>query len=394
MSRPVRILHVLGSLDRGGAETWLMHVLRGIDRDRFRLDFLVHRDDPGEYADEARALGSRIIRCPNPHAPLTYAARFRAALAEHGPFDVVHSHVHYYSGWVLSAARRAGVPVRIAHSHCGAVSVAARPGAWHSAYRRVMRRMIRTSATHGLAASAEAAAALWGAGWRSDPRWRVLHCGVDLRPFAERADRGAVRRDLGIPAGCRVVGHVGSFTPAKNHRFLLDVAAEAVRGADAVRILLVGDGPLRRDMEERAAALGVAGSVVFAGVRPDVPRIMTGAMDVFLFPSLFEGLPLAVVEAQAAGLPVVIADTVSREVAVLPELLSWVSLSAPAATWAARCREALAAPGGDARTRALDVARSGRFSIDANIESLRKIYADGIAGSAGLPGRFAAGWPR
>src|ERR1700733_11910503 len=113
----MRILHVLGKLDRGGVETWLVQVLRHIDRQKYQMDFLVHSESPGAYDEEVRALGSRIIPCLHPSNPVMYARNFRRALRQYGPYDVVHSHVHHYSGYVLTLAAMWGVPVRIAHSH-------------------------------------------------------------------------------------------------------------------------------------------------------------------------------------------------------------------------------------------------------------------------------------
>lgn len=114
---PVRILHVLGGMERAGAETWLMHLLRMIDRDRYRMDFLVHVPEPQDYDDEIRALGSSILPCPHTRNPCRYARAFGEILRAHGPYDVVHSHVHHHSGFVLRLAKHAGVPTRIAHSH-------------------------------------------------------------------------------------------------------------------------------------------------------------------------------------------------------------------------------------------------------------------------------------
>src|SRR5262245_22629351 len=117
MSEPLRILHVVGAMNHAGIETWLMHVLRNIDRDRFRLDFLTHSLKPGAYDEEIRSLGSALHPCLSPSRPSSYARNFRRVLRESGPYDIVHSHVHHFTGYVMWLSRKAGVPVRVAHSH-------------------------------------------------------------------------------------------------------------------------------------------------------------------------------------------------------------------------------------------------------------------------------------
>jgi glycosyltransferase involved in cell wall biosynthesis len=363
---PIRILHAVGSMDRGGIETWLMHVLRRIDSRRFRMDFLVHTRRPGAYDDEIRALGSRVIPCPHPHRPWRYLPALERVLREHGPYDVVHGHLHHFSGLVLRAARRRGVPVRIAHSHVSAMDQDAGP--LRRIYLRTTGRWLDASATLGLACSAQAAAGLFGQIRRGDPRWRVLSYGLDLTPFRSAPPRDRVRAELGFAPDEVVFGHVGRFDPQKNHAFLLEIMAAARRIDPRVRPLLVGDGPLRPQIERRSAQLGLRS--VFTGSRPDVPRLMLGAMDALVFPSLFEGLGLVLVEAQAAGLPVVTSDVVPDEATVVREAVRRVPLTEPAEAWA---RAALAIPRPDAR-RCLDTVMRSPFNLDANLNRLLVFY--------------------
>src|SRR5208337_2567617 len=142
----IRVLHVVGGMNRAGTETWLMHLLRNIDREQYRMDFLVHTAQRFEYGEEIEALGSRIIPCLHPLKPWSYARNFMRILTEHGPYHVVHSHVHNFSGLPLYLARLAGVPVRIAHSHndTSRSDGGARPA--RLAYLRLTSRLIRTNA--------------------------------------------------------------------------------------------------------------------------------------------------------------------------------------------------------------------------------------------------------
>jgi glycosyltransferase involved in cell wall biosynthesis len=345
-SRPARILQVVGNLNRGGTETWLMNVLRQIDRARYRMDFLVHTASPGAYEEETRRLGAGIVTCLRPSRPDVYARDFRRLLGAHGPYDVVHSHVHHYSGFIVRLARQAGIGVRIAHSHSDTSRIQAEANPARRLYYTLTRHWIHRHATQCLAASPAAAAALFGGDWEERRRCALLYCGIDLAPFRAATDPTAVRAELGVPRDAFLVGHVGRFVPVKNHAFLLEVVAALARtaGADAgadddddVHAVLVGDGPLRPALAEQAIRLGIAGRVHFAGNRSDVPRVLS-ALDAFVFPSRYEGLPLALVEAQAAGVPCVISDAIPPEADAIPRLIRRLPLSAPAAAWAAAAR--------------------------------------------------------
>lgn len=330
----IRILHVVGGMNRGGIETWLMHILRHIDRDCFRMDFLVHTTQPCAYDDEIRALGSKIIPCLDPSQPRLYARNLKRILREYGSYDIIHSHVHHFSGYVLRLAQQAGVPVRIAHSHNDTSSHEARAGLYRRLYFVLTKWWIARYATLGLGGSRKAVANLFGPVGETDPRWRVHYCGIDLTPFRDFINRVSVRTELGIPADAFVIGHVGRFCEQKNHVFLVDIAAEVAKLEPRMRLLLVGDGSLRPDIEQKVAQLGLTDRVIFAGVRPDVPRLMLGAMDLFLFPSLYEGLGLVLIEAQAARLPCIFSDVVPEEADVVKPLVHRMSLSRPASAWA------------------------------------------------------------
>lgn len=331
--RPIRILHVVGGMDIGGVETWLMHVLRRIDRDCYRFDFLTHTTKSCFYDKEIKSFGCRIIPCLHPSRPWQYARNFLRILKEYGPYDVVHSHVHKFSGFTLMLAHCAGVSMRIAHSHSNPLVNDDRARFWRKLYLRSTEWFIRHHATTGLACSGAAATNLFGYDWECDPRWKVLYCGIDFEPFSRNVDKIEIRREFGIAPDAFVLGHVGRLAEPKNHDFLLDIFAEFLRHEPNAYLLLVGDGPLREAVMTKTQRLGLTGKVVFTGARSDVPRLMLGAMDVFVFPSHYEGIPLTLVEAQAAGLPAVISDTISDEVIVVPKLVKSLSLRDGLTIW-------------------------------------------------------------
>jgi len=372
----MRILHVLGKLDRGGAETWLVQVLRHIDRKKYQMDFLVHTTEPGAYDDEVRSLGSRIIPCLSPSKPLTYARNFGRVLREYGPYDVVHSHVHHYSGYVLMLAAMGGVPVRIAHSHSDTRLSEAEAGICRKAYRRVMRGLIQLFASGGLAVCKEAGDDLFPSHWRGSTRWKLQHLGIDLSRFEVEIDKVRIRRSLGVPEDALTIGHVGRFTTEKNHSFIVDIARQLLTREPKAFFLMVGDGPLRHAIEAEVAACSLSHKFLFTGVRADVPLLMMGAMDVFLFPSTREGLPITLLEAQAAGLRCLVSDTVSKEVGVLPNLLYRAALSDSPSRWAIRLRDLIFTPAAPSPT--LDCEALAARSISTSARDLVAIYADRI----------------
>ncbi|MGQ9682320.1 MAG: glycosyltransferase [Anaerolineae bacterium] len=353
-----RILQVFGRMDRGGAETLMMEIYRQMDRSLVQFDFAVHSAQPGEYDSEIVALGGRVLPLPAPARVglQRYSHALRELLHREGPFAGVHSHVQLFSGMVLACAAAAGVPLRLAHSH--STSDGQGDGWLRRAYRWYMRRLLSAHATDVLACSELALLALLGPGARRDARARVLPNGVDLQAYAGLPqDRAAVRSALGLPAGEPLIGHVGRFVAEKNHRYVVDVFAAALGRLPRAQLVLAGEGPLRGEVEELVGRAGLTDRVAFLGLCRQVPQLML-ALDVLLLPSLYEGLPMVLVEAQAAGTPAVVSDRVPREVDAGLGLVRFCSLEAGIEAWVQGIGDALAAarPPWQARRRALEVA--------------------------------------
>ncbi len=371
---PVRILHVVGGMVHGGIETWLMHCLRHIDRDRFTMDFLVHTDIPCAYDAEILTLGSRLIACPSPHQLWKYRQTFRSLIKAFGPYDIIHCHLHHFSGYTLRLAEEAGIPIRIAHSH-NDISGAALLKLHRHLYILAMTRWIRQFATQGLACSQSAAAALYGPNWQAEKRWQVLYYGLDVQPFKTPVDSRVLRTELGIPPEAYVIGHVGRFVEQKNHQFLLEIVAEVVKRRADTYLVLLGEGPLKQDLKQQVKDQGLQRNVLFLGVRDDVPQVMVGVMDHFLFPSLFEGLGLVLIEAQAAGLPCLFSSVVPKEVEVIPSLLQRVSLTEPASIWAER----LLCQSQPRTTESVAMIENSAFNIERAVKELENIYCQAMS---------------
>jgi glycosyltransferase involved in cell wall biosynthesis len=272
----------------------------------------------------------------------------------------------------LRQAARAGVPLRIAHSHIDAAPILSEIGAVGRAYIRVQNGILRRYATRGIAASGAAAVSMFGEGWRNDPRWSVLHCGIDLAPFDVRS--GHLRAELGFASGDIVFGHVGRFTSQKNHDFLIDLAERLSVAEPRARFLWIGEGPLRQAIEERLRARGLRERVTILSRCDNVPALMRGAMDAFLFPSRFEGLGLAVVEAQTAGLRCFVADQVPVEADVVPPLVHRMALSCSADQWATTIASRLRGEAPVSAPAALDAVRRSSFNIETSTRRLAEVY--------------------
>jgi glycosyltransferase involved in cell wall biosynthesis len=363
-----KILHIVGGMTRGGVETWLMHVLRNIDRREFELHFLVASKQEMPYDEEILSLGGQVHRGARPRNPSRYAEQFRAVNRNYGPFAAVHSHVYWYSGFISRLGYRAGIPVRIAHSHN-----ASRTAAWklhRRTYQMLMRKMIMRYATHRVAVSTRAAQALFGG--RPKKPVRLLYCGTDFTRFLRRGAPAESKQHLGIAPTRKVIGHVGRFVTVKNHAFSLDVFDRTIASGVDAHLLLVGDGPLMPEFRAQVERRGLSDRCTLAGVQSDVVPFFS-AMDLFLFPSLCEGLGLAAVESQAAGVPVLASTGVPEEVEVIPGLVERIGLSDGAESWASAVSRRLAQPSRMRGDEAITVQQS-RLGLPACLDALCRIY--------------------
>jgi glycosyltransferase involved in cell wall biosynthesis len=339
--KKIKILHVIPALScGGGVQAWLLAVLRCFDRERFQFDFLPKNYDNFPPADSLEgdllSLGSRVYRCPEMRGQFPFGSPIRNVL--NNSYDILHEH-NLCEGSVLLEGKRAGIPVRVIHVHndvTASLTTGIVPGRW---LRRLQVVLSNRYATHGLACSSLVGATHFGRDWACDPRWRLLFVGIDLKPFHQLPDKKAVRDSLGIPEDCFVIGHVGRFQEQKNHPFIVRIMSEVLKRNQGVRLLCIGDGRTKDSFVRQLHEERLADSVILAGHRKDVPALMMGAMDAFLLPSLYEGLPLTLVEAQAAGLPCIVSDRITQEADIVSELIHRLSLEQPAEAWANKLLE-------------------------------------------------------
>lgn len=360
---PIRVLQVVTYMGRGGLETMLMNYYRNIDRSKVQFDFLVHRDFTADYDAEILALGGKIYRLPrlNPFSP-TYRKKLDAFFKEHPEYKIVHSHLDCMAGIPLKYAKANGVPHRIAHAHSN-------NQAKDKKYllKLFYKRNIPAYATKLFACSREAGEWMFGGA-----DFSVMNNAIDAKQYSYQPEaRQSMRESLGIPQDALVVGHVGRFAPEKNHSFLIDIFAELVKVRPNSRLLLVGAGDLQVQMQEKVVSLGIGEQVIFAGLRSDVPQVMQ-AVDVFVMPSLFEGLGIANIEAQAAGLPCLISDKVPIECEKTSGLVRQIPLTSRAEKWATEILKVESVQ----RRNTYDEIKQAGFDICENAQRLEHFYLD------------------
>ena len=321
----VRVLQVTGGLSHGGLETVAMNIVRYMDREKFSFDFLILGNKEGYYEKEAVGLGCRILRIKKTKDLFSYDQSIRQALREHGPYDVVISHTFLNSGIVLRAAKKCGVKTCVAYAHSIKRD---NSGVFKAFSYQLLRYWINRYSDIRAACSRAAGEYVFG----KNKQFHVIRNGIDVNGFRyDKAIREKIRQDLGLRDKW-VLGNVGRLSPEKNQAFLVGVLNELISlGQDAV-LLLVGEGAARETIEKAARDAGLQDRVILTGARNDVPALLS-AMDVFLFPSLHEGLGICAIEAQASGLRTVCSDTVPEE-AGITDLISFMSLKDGPKAWA------------------------------------------------------------
>ena len=292
---PVRVLHIFGTMDRGGAETRTIEIMRNLHDKWIRFEFVSLSGQAGDFDEEIRRLDGEVHYLK---LGLTFPFRFLKLLLTRR-FDCVHSHVHFFSGWLLLLAAIAGVRQRIAHFRSTGDGVAL--SRLRDLRNRLLRSIIKVTSTNVVGVSVASLDAAFQKNWRDDKRFQVIYSGVDLSKCDTTIDPRAVRDEFGIPHEAPVLVHVGRQAPEKNHLRLVKIFLK-LPGA---HLLLVGrrEEAIERQLIEIGGKAGAGARIHFAGLREDVLSLVA-ASDLMIFPSLREGLPGAVVEARAVGTPV------------------------------------------------------------------------------------------
>lgn len=316
-----RVLSVISKLTIGGAEKVARDIGFYADSEEFETHYLVFGEKKGDYEDELTAHGCKIIRIPEPSE--NYAAYFNnlKKLINEYHYDIIHAHTMFNIGWAMLAGKLCKVPVRVAHSHS---ALAEKRDFKTRVYESLMRFLIKTCATDFVACGKKAGERLYGKRFFNKKGTLILN-GIDVKSFRfDEEKRKEIREKLNIGEKF-VIGHAGHLASVKNQGFLIEIMPETLKKKPESVLLLLGDGEERENYEKKVSELNLEDKVIFTGNVRNVGDCLS-AMDVFAFPSLYEGTPLSVIEVQSNGLPCVISDSVPNDV-FLTELIKPLSLS-------------------------------------------------------------------
>jgi glycosyltransferase involved in cell wall biosynthesis len=325
-----RVLHVLHSMNCGGAENLIMSIYRNIDRTKLQFDFIVNFFGDMYFQKEIEALGGRIYRMKSllQLTPPLYKKTLYRFIVSHPEHRIIHSHLETTTGIILSCANKAGIKVRIAHSHNTRYPREGIVFAPENAYKEYCRKKILPNASALFACSNAAADWLFR---EKSHNAVIVKNGIDTEKFRfDKDTRIKVGEKIGISEETTVLTHVGRFYDQKNHIFLIDIFYAYKKVNNDAVLLLVGEGPLKKTIKERVSTKGLDDSVLFLGLREDVNRILQRT-DYFLLPSKFEGLPLVLVEAQCAGVDCFVSKTVSCEADLGCGLMKFLPIDSPEA---------------------------------------------------------------
>ena len=328
MKEPIRIAHIVGKWVGGGVEAVIMNYYRNIDRTKVQFDFICDDDSTNIPYEEIESLGGRVILIP-PYQKVFKYQKELIRIFKENKYKIVHSHINTLSVFPLRAAKKAGVPVRIAHSH----STTNKKEWKKNLLKQALKPFSKVYATKYMCCSELAGRWLFGNKEYDKGNVYLLNNAIDLDKFKyDDVIRNNKRKELNISDDQIVIGHIGRFVAQKNHNFLIDIFNEIYKENNKAILLLAGQGPLMDEIKDKVNALGLTDSVRFLGQRSDANELYQ-AFDLFLLPSLYEGLPVVGVEAQASGLLCVFSDDMTKETKVLDSTI-FMSLDNSANEWA------------------------------------------------------------
>lgn len=336
-----KVLHYVGIMDRGGMETFIMNIYRNLDRTRFQFNFAVHTTKEGDFDSEIIDLGGKMYPFP-PYRknPRQYKMAWRNFFKEHkNEYDVFHFHTNSLANiTALMEAKRAKIPCIIVHSHSSYANKG-RLQTLNNILHKMHQKKVGSIATNLFACSTEASNWLFGGNSLCGKKVTFIKNGIDLKNFEYSDEKSQNKRNELSISGKTVVGHIGKFVPVKNHKFLTEIIAEMVKLNENTVAIFIGDGPLQNEIKDKAKALGVDKNIMFLGVREDISELLM-CMDLFFMPSLYEGLPVSMIEVQATGTPALISDTISKE-AKIKENVNFFSIEKTSAEWANKAFEVI-----------------------------------------------------
>lgn len=362
----IRILHSVSNMDRAGIETMLMNYYRNMDRSKVQFDFLCNKKKTGDYEEEICALGGRIYRTPglNPLKYPQYLKYMRKVLQEESSCKIVEAHNGAFGFYALNAAKKNGINTRIFHAHGASIGKD-----WKLPLKLICKMLLPLSMNQYFTCGNAAAECYFPKRIIKQKKYHFVPNAIQIDRFCfDDNVRQRIRQENGLN-GKHVIGHVGRFSYEKNHQFLLEVFCKLRERDPLACLVLIGEGDLLDTIQQKAEKLGLGDSVRLLGSLSNVNQWYQ-AMDVFVLPSVREGLPVVGVEAQAADLPCIFSDSVTREVCLL-EKTRFVGLERGAEYWAGIIQDALKDQG---RTDVSDIIASHGYDIIEQSKKLQEHY--------------------
>ena len=362
----IRVLHSVSNMDRAGIETMLMNYYRHIDRDKVQFDFLCNKTKPGAYDDEVKSLGGRIFHTPglNPAKLPKYMKYMKGLFKEYPEYRIVEAHNGAFGVYALHGAKLSNVPVRIYHAHGASITKD-----WKMPLKLICKQFLPGNMTHHYTCGIEAARCYFGDKVVDAGDYELIPNAIEVQRFTYNPTiREQIRKEYKLDDK-HVLGHVGRFMTQKNHTFLLDVFAEVVKKDELAVLICLGDGELMPEMKEKAKSLGISDKVVFVGNVGNANEWYQ-AFDAFILPSIWEGLPVVGVEAQAADLPCIFSDGVTTEIG-LSDKAVFVPLSTSKDKWVEAIENGFAQNERKDRT---ELIRENNYDIETEAIKLQNRY--------------------
>lgn len=363
----IKVLHILGGpMGRGGTESFIMNYYRNMDHDRIQFDFIIQGNKKGIFDDELIELGSKFYYLPyKSKHPIKYIIGLNN-IFQNEHYKIVHSEMDSMGTWPLLQAKMCKIPVRIAHSHNTKVQT---DNFIKKSINELSKYILRYIATDYFACGKDAAIWLFGKRYYQNNKIKIINNAIDLEKFSFNKNKREYLRNKFKVNGIKVIGHIGRFCEQKNHSFLIDVFYEYHKMNSSSCLVLIGSGVLKQFVEKKVCDLGLSDNVIFLG-EIDNPQDMYNMFDLFLFPSLYEGLAIVMIEAQANGVPCLVSNTITKE--LMLSNVKDMSLDSEPEIWAKKIDSCVRNVDLDAEA----LLRKNGYDINIEAKKLEKLYFD------------------
>ena len=362
-----RILHIVGGMDRAGAETMLMNLYRKLDKSKYQFDFVYFNDSKCDYDDEIIKLGGRIFRISNSN-PISRTLKLSKLIKQKKPFHAVHCHMLFSNAFHVLAAFFAKIEMRISHSH-NTSDVNSKT--FHGRlYQNTSRRIMKMFSTHFVACGEAAGKFLFS----NNDKVEYLLNAIDVEEFSNNriVNRRFLKDEFNLDDDTIVITQIGRISPVKNHKFTINFAEYLIQKGHKFVIAIVGSGPLKNELLEMIDEKKLNKSVKLLGIRSDIPNILAGT-DLMIMPSFHEGFPVVLVESQATGVPALISDNISSEVDMGLKLVDFARLDDEFSTWETKLLDILKQKEVSPIQR-LEILSDKGFNINKSVKKLESIY--------------------